>query len=65
MDLKNIAIILCAGKGSRMGRSINDKTLVALNGKPVLLYSIEAFMRSKDVDKIIIVYKDNIQKDKI
>ena len=47
------AIVLAAGKGSRMNSDI-PKQYLTLCGKPVLFYSLQAFEESK-VDSIILV----------
>lgn len=47
------AIVLAAGKGSRMNSSI-QKQYMSLQGKPVLYYSLKAFENSF-VDRIILV----------
>ena len=50
---KVTAIVLAAGKGSRMNSDI-PKQYLTLLGKPVLFYSLQAFEDSK-VDEIILV----------
>ncbi len=50
---KVTAIVLAAGKGSRMNSNI-PKQYLSLHGKPVLFYSLQAFEES-DVDEIILV----------
>ena len=50
---KVTAIVLAAGKGSRMNSDI-PKQYLTLLGKPVLFYSLQAFEES-DVDEIILV----------
>ena len=47
------AIVLAAGKGSRMNSEI-PKQYLSLLGKPVLFYSLQAFEKS-DVNEIILV----------
>ena len=47
------AIVLAAGKGSRMNSEI-PKQYLTLHGKPVLFYSLQAFEES-NVDSIILV----------
>lgn len=49
----NTAIVLSAGRGTRMGSSV-PKQYLELNGKPVLVYCLEAFENSS-VDEIVIV----------
>lgn len=53
MDKKYTAIVLAAGKGTRMG-SKTHKQYLLLNDKPVLYYSLKAFQDS-DIDEIILV----------
>jgi len=50
---KVTAIVLAAGKGSRMNSDV-PKQYLTLLGKPVLFYSLNAFEES-DVDEIILV----------
>ncbi len=50
---KVTAIVLAAGKGSRMNSDI-PKQYLTLLGKPVLFYSLQAFEAS-DVDNIVLV----------
>lgn len=51
--MKTTAIVLAAGKGSRMNSS-TPKQYLTLLGKPVLFYSLQAFEKS-NVDEIILV----------
>lgn len=64
--MKNIAIVLSAGKGSRMN-SDTAKQYMLLSGKPVLYYSLKAFEDSKYIDGIILVTGasdiDNVKED--
>lgn len=53
MKAKVTAIVLAAGKGSRMNSDV-PKQYLTLLGKPVLFYSLNAFEES-DVDEIILV----------
>lgn len=48
------AIILAAGQSKRFGKN-NNKNFELINGKSILLYSIDAFNQNKYVDSIIIV----------
>ena len=52
--MKNIAIILAGGIGSRMGGPM-PKQFLSLNDKPVIVHTIENFQKNKQVDEIIIV----------
>lgn len=48
------AIIVAAGKGSRMGAAVNKQFLM-LSNKPVLAYTLEAFERAEIISEIIVV----------
>jgi 2-C-methyl-D-erythritol 4-phosphate cytidylyltransferase len=52
--MKNIAIILASGRGSRFESSI-PKQFVRLAGKPVVQYTIEVFEKTSIIDEIFIV----------
>lgn len=45
--------ILAGGKGSRMNSNI-PKQFIELNGKPIIIYTIEKFLNVEEVDKIVI-----------
>lgn len=51
---RTIAVILSAGQGSRMGAPHN-KVFLPLAGKPLLVYTIEAFAQARAVDEIVLV----------
>ncbi len=51
---RNCAIILAAGKGRRMGESIN-KQYLHIKGYPILYYTLKAFSQSNCIDDIIVV----------
>ena len=52
-QVKTAAIVLAAGKGSRMKSDIPKQYLI-LNGKPVLYYALRAFEDSfVDIEKLI------------
>lgn len=60
--MKNIAIILASGTGSRCGLDI-PKQFVKIDGKMVLEYSIEAFEQNELISEIIVVTsKDYVGK---
>ena len=52
MSIKNIAIILAGGSGTRFGGEI-PKQFQFLDGKRVIDYSVETFSNHKDIDCII------------
>lgn len=49
----NIAIIFASGKGTRMGSEI-PKQFLEINGKPILLHTVELFQYHDMIDKIYI-----------
>lgn len=53
----NVAIVLCAGTGSRMNLVI-PKQYMNILGNPLISYSLKAFEKAKTVDKIISVVGD-------
>lgn len=58
---KVCAIIVAAGKGTRMGANIN-KQFLHIKDKPILYYTLKAFENCDLVDKIIVVTaKDEIE----
>lgn len=48
------AIVLAGGSGKRMGSKVHKQYLL-MGGKPVLVYSLEAFQDSDYIDEIILV----------
>ncbi len=52
--MKNIAIIVAGGIGSRVGMNI-PKQFIEIEGKPILAYTIESFQNSTSIDEIEIV----------
>lgn len=62
--MKNIAIIVAAGTGSRIGGDI-PKQFLKIDGKEILLYSLETFSQCELIDEIVLVinkdYRDNYE----
>lgn len=62
----NYAIILAAGVGQRMRNGGLPKQFLKLMGKPIVVYTLEKFEESEEIDKIVIVshgsYVDYMQK---
>ena len=52
--MTNAAIIVAAGRGKRAGKGV-PKQLRPLAGRPVFEWSLEAFARHPEIDKIILV----------
>lgn len=59
-QLSKIAVIVAGGSGTRMN-TVTPKQFILLNGKPILYYTIQAFLQAFDDVKIILVLpEDNI-----
>jgi len=56
----NAGIIVAGGKSERMGADM-DKAFLSLGTKPVVLYSLFAFEKCRDIDEVILV----VRKEKI
>jgi len=62
--MKKYAVIAAAGSGSRMGTSI-PKQFLLLAGKPVLWYTLKAFLEAfDDLLIILVLHEDYIQTGK-
>jgi 2-C-methyl-D-erythritol 4-phosphate cytidylyltransferase len=60
--MKNYVILLAGGVGKRMGTDI-PKQFLEVNGKPIIVYSIENFQKNPQIEKIVVVcVKDWIDK---
>lgn len=51
----NIGLIFAGGSGSRMNTKSRPKQFLDLNGKPILIYTIELFDNHPDIDAVIVV----------
>ena len=51
---KYTVVVLAAGKGTRMGGSV-AKQFLEIGGKPVVVYALEVFEHSPEIDQIILV----------
>ena len=60
--MSTIAVVVAGGVGARMGLEI-PKQFVEVDGKPVLLYTLEGFQNHKMVDEIVLVCIDGWQED--
>ncbi|HEX3801082.1 MAG TPA: 2-C-methyl-D-erythritol 4-phosphate cytidylyltransferase [Verrucomicrobiae bacterium] len=54
------AIIVAAGKGTRMGPNI-DKLFLEVAGRPVVGHTIERFVRAHEVDEVVVVVREGMQ----
>lgn len=51
----NIAVIFAGGFGTRMNIKSRPKQFLELNGKPIIIYTIELFDNHPDIDAIVVV----------
>ena len=52
--MKNYVVLLAGGVGKRMGADI-PKQFLEVEGKPIIVYSIENFQRNPQIEKIVVV----------
>ena len=58
----NIALIVAGGTGNRMGLDI-PKQFVLVNNKPILIYTIEAFLKHPQIDDIyLVIHQDYLDE---
>ena len=50
----NVAVIFAGGVGKRMNSQSTPKQFLKLHGKPIIIYTLEVFQNSSDVDAICI-----------
>lgn len=53
--MKNIAVIFAGGYGKRMNTVSRPKQFLELNGKPVMIYTLELFDNHPMIDGIVVV----------
>ena len=56
------AIIVAAGRGTRMGPNI-DKLFLEVSGAPVVAHTWERFDEAESIEEIVLVIRDGMQKD--
>lgn len=56
------AIIVAAGKGTRMGPNV-DKLFLEVAGRPIVAHTWERFDRSPSVDEIVLVVREGMQAE--
>jgi 2-C-methyl-D-erythritol 4-phosphate cytidylyltransferase len=54
------AIIVAAGKGTRMGPNV-DKLFLEVSGRPVIAHTWDTFDRATDIQEIVIVVRQELQ----
>lgn len=58
------AILLAAGRSNRM-KTKEKKQFITINNKPILFYSIDKFLKLKEIEKILIVINKNDKSNKV
>lgn len=53
--MKNIAVIFAGGTGQRMGIKDVPKQFLEVEGKPVIIYTLEYFQEHEEIDDIFVV----------
>lgn len=56
----NVAIIFAGGVGSRMHTKSRPKQFLELNGKPVIIYTLELFDNHPQIDAIVVVWRGEV-----
>lgn len=52
--MKNVAVIFAGGTGKRMNTVSRPKQFLELNGKPVIIYTLELFDNHPEIDGIVV-----------
>lgn len=58
----NVALIMAAGMGSRMNSSV-PKQFIEINGKPLILHTIDRFMSNALIDMVVLVISKNDENE--
>ena len=53
--MSNVAVIFAGGTGQRMNTRTRPKQFLELHGKPIIVYTLEAFDRHSEIDGIVVV----------
>lgn len=51
----NISLIFAGGVGARMNTRTRPKQFLELNGKPIIIYTLEVFEKHPEIDAIVVV----------
>ena len=58
---KNIAVIFAGGSGTRMNAKTLPKQFLQMNGKPIIIHTLEYFENCKEIDGIVVSCIDGWQ----
>ena len=53
--MSNVAVIFAGGTGQRMNTRTRPKQFLELHGKPIIVYTLEAFNGHREIDGIVVV----------
>ena len=53
--MSNVAVVFAGGTGQRMNTRTRPKQFLELHGKPIIIYTLEAFEEHSEIDGIIVV----------
>jgi len=62
--MSTIAILLCAGRGERLGAGV-DKALAPLAGRPLFLWSLETLERCEAIHGIVVVGPVRVLEERV
>lgn len=62
-EFMNIGIVLAGGQGTRMGMAERPKQFIDVNGKPVVIYTLEKFDIHPEINAIAVVCLKEWQQD--
>ena len=61
----NIGLIIAGGVGQRMKMNV-PKQFIKVLGKPIMIYTLEAFERNENIDEVVVVclkgWEEKLQK---
>lgn len=57
--INNIAVILSAGSGTRMGNTLLPKQFLSLSMKPIIIITIQRILKASLFDRVILVVNKN------
>ncbi len=61
----DILILLAAGSARRMQAVVDDKITALLAGKPVFIHSLQSFLGTGLISRVVITYRDEAQLTKL
>ena len=53
--MKKVAVVFAGGTGQRMGVKDVPKQFLEVDGKPVIIYTLEHFQNHEEIDEVYVV----------